>query len=262
MSVATLDGEIIHYEVLGRGKPIIFLHGWVGSWRYWVPSMQSTAISYRAYALDLWGFGDTAKRQEMYSLDEQVKLLEGFLEVMGIGRIALVGHGLGAVVALSFTMNHTDIVDRIMLTGMPQTYADINPRLRSAPMQELIDWLLAKLPVNDAARLEAPKTDHQAIHVSLDGMQSIERLEIPQSLSTPCLLVYGQNDPVIQLPSVERLGALPESCHYIIFDQSGHFPMMDETLKYNRLLNDFLALSSGESPRQLQLKDEWKRKVR
>jgi CheY-like chemotaxis protein len=33
--------EIVHYEVLGRGRPLIFLHGWIGSWRYWIPSMQS-----------------------------------------------------------------------------------------------------------------------------------------------------------------------------------------------------------------------------
>ena len=54
MSVVTLDGEIIHYEVLGRGRPIIFLHGWVGSWRYWVPTMQAASINFRAYAMDLW----------------------------------------------------------------------------------------------------------------------------------------------------------------------------------------------------------------
>jgi hypothetical protein len=37
---------------------------------------------------------------------------------------------------------------------------------------------------------------------------------------------------------------------------------LDESSKFNRLLADFLALPSGESPRQLQLKEEWKRRVR
>ncbi len=60
MSAILLDSSIVHYEVLGRGRPVIFLHGWVGSWRYWISSMQVTSTSYRAYALDLWGFGDTA----------------------------------------------------------------------------------------------------------------------------------------------------------------------------------------------------------
>jgi hypothetical protein len=48
----------------------------------------------------------------------------------------------------------------------------------------------------------------------------------------------------------------------IILDQTGHFPMLDDAPRFNRLLSDFLALESGESPRDLQLKDEWKRRVR
>ena len=262
MSVVTLDGEIIHYEVLGRGRPIIFLHGWVGSWRYWVPTMQAASINFRAYAMDLWGFGDTAKRPEMYRFTDQVNLLESFIESMGIGRIALVGHGLGAVVALSFAASHSGSVDRLMLTGLPLDFTNINPRLRTAPLQELIDWLLAKLPPTDSARTEAPKTDLQAIQASFEGIQAVNTLDITQHLATPILLVHGQNDPVIPVPSQEILGELPEQSHYIIFDQSGHFPMLEETNKYNRLLGDFLALSQGESPRHLQLKDEWKRRVR
>ena len=53
MSVIVLGSDIVHYEVLGRGRPLLFLHGWVGSWRYWIPSMQAASISYRTYALDL-----------------------------------------------------------------------------------------------------------------------------------------------------------------------------------------------------------------
>jgi pimeloyl-ACP methyl ester carboxylesterase len=262
MSVVTLEGEIIHYEVLGRGRPLIFLHGWVGSWRYWVPTMQSASISFRAYAIDMWGFGDTAKRPAMYTLDEQVKLLESFLESLGIGRIAIIGHGLGAVVGLTFASRHTEIVDRMMLTGMPIEAGNVNPRLRSAPVPELVDWLLVKLPVADSARMEAPKADVQAIQASITELQNIKTLEATQNLSTPCLYVHGQNDPAIEMPSRDILNLLPEQSHYVVFEQSGHFPMLDETLQYNRLLSDFLSLSSGESPRNLQLKDEWKRRVR
>jgi hypothetical protein len=38
--------------------------------------------------------------------------------------------------------------------------------------------------------------------------------------------------------------------------------MLDDAIKFNRLLTDFLALESGLSPRELQLKEEWKRRVR
>ncbi|MCX7977122.1 MAG: alpha/beta fold hydrolase, partial [Bellilinea sp.] len=103
MSAILIEQDIIHYEVLGRGRPILFLHSWVGSWRYWIPMMQAASVGYRAYALDLYGFGDSAKNRQ-YSLDAQAGLIEAFLEKLGIGRIAIVGHGLGALVGLLFAL--------------------------------------------------------------------------------------------------------------------------------------------------------------
>ena len=81
-------------------------------------------------------------------------------------------------------------------------------------------------------------------------------------MKVPFLCVYGQNDPAIGLPNPELLATLPEHSHAIIFDNSAHYPMLEESSKFNRLLVDFLALGAGESPRQLQVKEEWKRRVR
>ena len=50
--------------------------------------------------------------------------------------------------------------------------------------------------------------------------------------------------------------------HQITLEGSGHFPMIDETVQFNRLLTDFLALDQGLSPRELQMKEEWRRRVR
>ena len=83
MSAVILDQGIVHYEVLGRGRPIIFLHGWVGSWRYWIPVMQAASVSFRAYAIDLWGFGDTSKDPRRYSLAEQLQLIGRFFGRIG-----------------------------------------------------------------------------------------------------------------------------------------------------------------------------------
>ncbi|MBK9210994.1 MAG: alpha/beta fold hydrolase [Anaerolineales bacterium] len=98
MSAIILDGSMVHYEALGRGRPIVFLHGWVGSWRYWINAMQIASTSFRAYAIDLFGFGDTSHDPLRYSLERQADLINRFLEEMGISR-SLVGltsaHWLG-----------------------------------------------------------------------------------------------------------------------------------------------------------------------
>lgn len=262
MSVVLIEQQVVHYEVLGRGRPIIFLHGWVGSWRYWIPVMQAASVSYRAYAIDFWGFGDTAKHQPNYSLDKQVQLVDGFLYEMGIGRIALVGHGLGGLVAIQYALKYPEIVDRVLAVSCPMNETNVNPRLRTASPLELADWLLAKTTLTEPVRGDAPKTDALAISSSLAGLNTPEVREASSRLTTSCLLVDGQNDPAVTLPDLDRLASLPVQTHVMVFEQSGHFPMLDESSKFNRLLIDFLALPSGESPRQLQLKEEWKRRVR
>lgn len=263
MSAVILSDDICHYEVLGRGRPVIFLHGWVGSWRYWIPTMQAASISFRTYAVDLWGFGDSAKKPDRYALAQQSELLDQFILELGIGKIALIGHGLGAVLALLYASHHHRLVDRVMAISLPNERNSIHPRLYSASPLELGEWLVDRDSTGEAIRTETPKTDPRAIRTTLANLHDLDLTELVRNLTTPCLMVYGQNDPAIAGTGNSEIPAgFPEWIHRIIFENSGHFPMIDEANKFNRLMADFLALSSGTSPRQLQLKEEWKRRIR
>ena len=262
MSVVFLDSAIVHYEVLGKGRPVFFLHGWVGSWKYWIPTMQVASTSYRAYALDLWGYGETAKNPQGYSLDIQADMLHSFMDKMGIGKIAIIGHGLGALVAFNFARRWRDKVDRLMAITCPLDYEMVHTRLRSAVPADLVDWLANRAPETSAALSDAAKADPQALTGSMDSLQSNNLFGAVRQTSLPCLFVYGQNDPAILQPPPEKQTSFSHMMHQITLDGSGHFPMLDEAQKFNRLLIDFLALESGLSPQELQLKEEWKRRVR
>ena len=262
MSVVFLDSAIVHYEVLGKGRPVFFLHGWVGSWKYWIPAMQVTSTSYRAYALDLWGFGETAHNSQAYNLDQQADMLRSFMDKMGIGKIALIGHGLGGLVAINFARRWPESVDRMMTITCPLEYDAVNARLRTTAPVDLVDWLTNRLPGAAAALSDAAKADPQAIAASMDGLPANNPLGVARQTNLPCLFVYGQNDPAIPPPPAEKQSAMSHMMHNVVLDGSGHFPMMDEAQKFNRLLIDFLALDSGASPQELQLKEEWKRRVR
>ncbi|HUG35118.1 MAG TPA: alpha/beta hydrolase [Anaerolineales bacterium] len=260
MSAILLDGSIVHYEVLGRGRPVIFLHGWVGSWRYWISAMQVASTSYRAYALDLWGYGDTAHIAANYSLEQQASLINHFLNEMGIGKIALVGHGLGALVGMKFAVRFPHNVDRVMAVSCPLNYDSVNLRLRSSPPADLTDWLSNRTPESMTALSDASKSDLQAVTVSMENLRADNFYSNFHALNIPTLLVYGERDLAITIPNEELANST--MTQQIGLEESGHFPMLDETIKFNRLLTDFLALESGASPSELDLKEEWKRRVR
>ena len=119
MSAITAGGDLVHYEVLGRGRPVVLIHGWVGSWRYWIPTMQLLQNNYRAYALDLYGFGDSAKDPKRYSLEHQIALLDDFMQQLGIPKAAMIGHGLGALIIAEFARRYNDRVPRMLLVDPP-----------------------------------------------------------------------------------------------------------------------------------------------
>ncbi len=261
MSAILIEQDIIHYEVLGRGRPILFLHSWVGSWRYWIPMMQAASVGYRAYALDLYGFGDSAKNRQ-YSLAAQAGLIEAFLGKLGIGRVAIVGHGLGALVGLLFALRHPGVVDRVMAVGFPLEETMISGRLRNTAPVDLAESLLGKTPLGEPVTTDAAKTDPAAIEGSLSDVTLQYAGGLWAKLDTACLLVHGNRDWLVQPPRLDQIEKLPEHAHLIQFDEGSHFVMLDDSSKFNRLMNDFLSLPSGESPQQLQLKEEWKRRVR
>lgn len=119
MSAITIGGDLIHFEKLGRGRPVILVHGWVGSWRYWIPVMQQLHLKFTVYTLDLLGFGDSAKNPARYTVEFQVKMLEQFLDQLAIDKAAFLGHGLGTLVLKDFALKNPSQVARMMLTSVP-----------------------------------------------------------------------------------------------------------------------------------------------
>jgi pimeloyl-ACP methyl ester carboxylesterase len=262
MSAIFLNNAIVHYEVLGRGKPVIFLHSWIGSWRYWIPSMQFTSTNFRAYAIDFWGFGATNKVPSRYSLEQQVILLNDFIEYMGVADFTLVGHGLGGIIGIYYASDHPESVERLMVISFPMGIQSANSRLSSMSPEQAADWLLGQNPPNAESREDARKADPQAKSTALKQYNQVNWRQLIHRVPVSSIWIHGQNDQAISNPTGEQLTHLPELSDHLTFSDSGHYPMLDEPSKFHRLLSKFLELSPGDDPRQLDIKPMWKRRVR
>lgn len=293
MSAVAIDNDLVHYEVLGRGRPVILVHGWLGSWRYWISTMQQLSTKFRTYALDLWGFGDSSKfnsPDDRYNLDAQVELLNGFMERLGISKAALIGHGLGAAVVIRHSAKHPDRIPRVVAISPPVQGEWLSERLLGSVQS--VEQLKGLMPrgVPDLASLEAEvdKVDTHAIMtsvLSIRGDGSANGTRDPIDLraafknildgegSTPknmLMILHGAQDSLVKLPSTEifqknldefELWEHPRLLH-IILDESSHFPMLDETSKFNRLMSEFLGVRTSDELQQLQPREEWRRRMR
>jgi pimeloyl-ACP methyl ester carboxylesterase len=263
MSIATVNNQLIHYEALGRGQPLLFVHGWLGSWRYWWPSMQALSAGQRSFAIDLWGFGDSSKTPSLYNLPSYVKMIEQFIDKMGVVQpITLIGHSLGAAVALRYTKKNPDMVKKLVAVALPLQGESINPRLTNSAPDSFVSKVLGKSNNFAEVDSELRKTDPQAMNQLAKEVGSNNFLQEVAECPRPVLLVYGGQDQVVQMPPnhYDQLQNSGNNRFFVPLDDCNHFPMLQEKAKFNRLLLDFIH--ADDSVTEFAPKDYWQRRVR
>ncbi len=263
MSGILVHGNLIHYEIFGRGKPVIFIHGWLGSWRYWVPVMDDLSREFRTYALDLWGFGDSDKSKERYNLDRYTDLILSFMDELGIWQAPVVGHTLGAAIAAKLAAQQPDRVSKVMAVGLPLKPDGINRRLLSAgPNDAMARLFWHRQRPYPEVEMAVSKTAEHAIALSIQTVAQLDLRTILDEIDVPLLTVYGERDNVIDPNQADELERNHYAARAIVLSKSHHFPMLDETAKFARLLRDFMDVETPEQLDQLSVKKEWRRRTR
>lgn len=262
MSAIIIDGGLLHYETFGRGKPLIFVHGWLGSWRYWVPVMEIVSEHGRTYALDLWGFGDSDRANGEYSVARYVNLLNAFIEEMGFASMTLIGHALGAAVVMRYTADKPEYVERVMTVSAPLMGDAINQRLLgSGP--SFLDRMRGWKPGEGHAEVEQEmeKMAQGVIEASVRSTMDTDMQQDVNRIQVPLLLIHGEKDAVVAPPQPEWLTDAGENVRAIVLPNARHFPMLDDIPRFTRLLSDFLEVQSAEELAALAVKEEWRRRT-
>jgi pimeloyl-ACP methyl ester carboxylesterase len=261
MSAVVIDGGLVHYEAFGRGEPVVFIHGWLGSWRYWMRTMEALAGEYRTYALDLWGFGDSDKSRERYSVGDYTALLHDFMEGLGTRKVSLVGHALGATIALHFATKYPDQVSRLAMVSLPVTPEAISGRLldfaNNSVLARMLWW---RQITHKEVQQEAEKMAEKVIALSIQSVMEVNAQALIDEVDQPSLAIYGEKDNVVDPTPTRGLNGRLPNLRPMGLAEAGHFPMLEEANKFNRLLKDFLEVEDDLSA--LELKEEWKRRTR
>jgi pimeloyl-ACP methyl ester carboxylesterase len=263
MAGTFIQDKLIHYEILGRGQPVIFIHGWLGSWRYWVPVMEVLSSEYRTYALDLWGFGDSEKDHNHYNVDSYVHMVSAFMDELGIARAPVIGHTLGAAIATQLAASQPARVSKVLAVGLPLSADSINRRLLSASSNDLMARLFwqRQRPYKEV-EMGVSQTAANLIALSIQTVARLDTREILHEIDAPLLSIYGEKDPVIDPAQAEEFGETYYAARTIVFSGARHFPMLDHTAKFSRLVLDFMDVETANDLQALAIKKEWRRRTR
>lgn len=173
MDTIRVDGLTLAYRSAGAGPPVLLLHGWPTSSYLWRRVIPPIAEHNRVIAVDLPGFGGSSKPLDGYDFPFFDAVLDGFLDALGIERVALAGHDLGGPVALHWALHrpqHVTELARSPIDTAPGDGADERRRgvvvTRIALLNTLvypefsdavIDFVRTLLSPTDRATLTGPQ---------------------------------------------------------------------------------------------------------
>lgn len=263
MSIVVIDNQVVHYEVFGRGRPVLFLHGWLGSWRYWFPTMEVVAENFRTYSFDFWGFGDSRRKVTQESIQNYSDQVIRFLDELGIDRVPLVGHSMGGMVALKTAINYPDRISRVATVGAPIDGDSLSWLLKLTDRPIFADafarlpWLRRQLfrfflgetadPAVNEVIDDSIKSSALSLRRAVSSMWRTDlRPELPR-LRVPALIVHGGRDDIVhpnQADLFDHVGA----AEVVMMPRSRHFPFLDEAELFNEVLLRFLRAQSPADP--------------
>lgn len=262
MSSIVTEQGILHYESIGRGQPIILLHGWINSWDVWRDMMISLANTkrYRVYALDFWGFGDSAKASQTQSttfqIESYVEMVNQFMDALGIQKAPIFGHSMGGTVALQISLAHPERVEKVALVGSPIIGRSLHPFLQLAGygsiaklvwrypimLHSIMRILLAKdsKKVRTMIFRDVQRTTIESFFRSIGDLRDTDlRNQLP-TLNIPTLGIYGAKDKIVSPMNADLLKSGVKSVEVQVMHQSRHFPMTDEPETFLQTVNGFL----------------------
>lgn len=243
----------LYYREAGEGQPIVFLHGMLGSGLYWREQMELLKNHHHVIALDLLGFGRSPKPSNLkYDRDDHINYILKTLDAIGIKTpITLVGHSMGALLALSLTTKYPERISRLVLISMPIyknateaqreiTQSKIVPRFMyygptarvicSAmgmlrPLSQILAPLYFKHLPKDVAR---DATRHTWFSYSRSMENIIENQNVLADLrkvKVPVLVLFGAKDAVVKSTNLEEIKLCCKDIEVRLLNATHHLPL-------------------------------------
>jgi len=249
-------GVTIHYAESGErtGIPVVFLHGYVDSWRSFSGVIEVLRPGRRVIALDLRGHGDSDKPECCYGMEDFTRDLLLFMDALGLDKANLVGHSMGGFIAQSFAARFAGRVERIVLISSAPCAAG-NATL--GEIKPLIDELRDPIDRKFAAEFQAPSNPVAACfmetivsetmkvpaHVwrsAFSELFLVDHRPILCEISAPTLIVWGNQDGIFTRPDQEALLSSIAGSTLKEFD-AGHALHWERPKEVAAVLEDFLG---------------------
>ncbi len=270
-----VEGLNIHYLTAGEGSPVLLLHG---------GGVDSASLSYgfsigpishmhRVLAPDWPGYGNSDKPEIEYTIAYYIDFLGHFMDALGLERVSLVGFSMGGAIALGFTLQSPQRVDKLVLVdsyglGKEIPLRAISYMLVRLPLLHKIPWMIRKRSRGMIRRsLRRAIYDPKAITddfvdevwqlMRIPGAERAVRswrkdevrwgglrtnfLDRLNEITLPTLFLHGMEDRLVPVSWAQRASSLVKGSRLHAIQQCGHCLPREKTHEFNQAVLEFLA---------------------
>ncbi len=232
----------------GQGDILLLLHGLFGALSNWEEVIRSFSPYYRVIIPVMPIYEMPIKTASVEGL---VEFIENFVKFKSLSEMTLLGNSLGGHVGLIYTLQNSDKVKNLILTGSSGLFE--NSMGGSYPKRGSYEYIRERV----AYTFYDPKTaTKELIDEVFEIVSSIPKcmriVAIAKSaqrhnmakdlaiITTPTLLIWGLNDTITPPMVAHEFNRLIKNSELRFIDNCGHAPMMEHSQKFNAIVNKFL----------------------
>ena len=255
----TVESVKTAYLTAGSGYPVIFLHGAGAGAVTWYPSIGPVSEKFQVIVPDIVGYGESDKPNAPYDRPYFSKWLKGFLKELKISKAHIVGLSQGGAIALQFTIDNPDMVDKLILVDSAGLGAKVS-------FWALIGTIwMNNFPSFQANRFNSPFILHKptnrdpnhslysiAVLKEKGGKNAFRQgrgsavtkisIELLQQIKNETLIIWGENDKLFPIEYGEMATKFISNSKFHSIQNAGHIPLIDQPAIFNKTLMDFLKI--------------------
>ncbi len=247
--------NLLHINVIGKGSPLVLLHGWGWHSGIWSPLVPYLADKFQLFIPDLPGFGKSLDLTGDYAFSEIVNAL--FKKVPD--QAAWLGWSLGGMVAWWASVHHPEKIARLItVASTPKFISDINwpgvsltllnqfaNQLANHHQKTLTDFLRLQLGSKNSSLFAELQSQLLPIQSSalMGGLRLLSKTDLRADLSKikiPSLHIFGEMDRLVPAGVIDNLRTLLFDGRCEMIKRAGHMPFLSHREEFLQLLNAWL----------------------
>lgn len=251
----TRDGVSIVYEVEGVGEPLVMLHGMHSNLHSFQAASQFLKDHFTVITYDMRGHGLSGKPLN-YTINDHIGDVSELIQHLGYNKVHLLGHSMGAYIALGFAVHYSAQVNKLILVGAKShaevtSFAKLMMKHRSevkGKTKDEVEQVLSPYIYYDTLKVNQWMGDVTNYHALTNNEKAIAarggagfdyRGQI-KAIPNHILLVSGIYDGLNPTEESERIAEEVQHGKMIIFEKSGHAPHVEELERFTQEVHTFL----------------------